>query len=110
MAILRTVLTVLVLAYALPFCGLVSAQTADPLPSWNEGTEKHSILAFVDEVTKSGSPGYVQPTERIATFDNDGNLWAEHPLLSCGFNRSMQHTQQIALPVFHILASFWVVR
>jgi len=52
---------------------------ADPLPSWKAGDTKAAIIEFVDAVTTPGSPGYVDPTERIATFDNDGNLWAEQP-------------------------------
>ena len=51
----------------------------DPLPSWNEGKAKQSIVDFVDAVTIETSPDYVKPAERIATFDNDGCLWAEQP-------------------------------
>jgi phosphoglycolate phosphatase-like HAD superfamily hydrolase len=53
---------------------------ADPLPSWNDGKAKQSILDFVAKVTKEGSPAFVPPAERIATFDNDGTLWAEQPM------------------------------
>jgi phosphoserine phosphatase len=64
-------------------CGvLVSTTTAayaDPLPSWNEGQAKQSIVSFVSTVTREGSPEFVPPAERIATFDNDGTLWAEQP-------------------------------
>ncbi len=56
------------------------AQAADPLPSWNEGKAKQSIVTFVERVTKLGSPEFVPPAERIATFDNDGTLWCEQPL------------------------------
>jgi hypothetical protein len=56
-----------------------SRSSADPLPSWNDGTAKHSILGFVEKVTEEGSPSYVPPPERIATFDNDGTLWCEQP-------------------------------
>ena len=65
-------------------CALSSATTvaraADPLPSWNEGRTKQSIVDFVAKVTKEGSPEFVPAAERIATFDNDGTLWAEQPL------------------------------
>ncbi len=54
----------------------------DPLPSWNEGATKQSIVAFVAKVSTPGSPGFVPVAERIATFDNDGTLWAEQPLYS----------------------------
>lgn len=57
-----------------------SALAADPLPSWNEGPVKQSITAFVGKVTKEGSPDFVPPAERIATFDNDGCLWCEQPM------------------------------
>jgi phosphoglycolate phosphatase-like HAD superfamily hydrolase len=56
------------------------ARAADPLPSWNDGKAKQSIVDFVAKVTKGGSPDFVPPAERIATFDNDGTLWAEQPL------------------------------
>jgi phosphoserine phosphatase len=52
----------------------------DPLPSWNEGQIKASILAFVAHVTDKTGPGYVAPAERIAVFDNDGTLWPEQPI------------------------------
>ena len=52
----------------------------DPLPSWNEGSAKQSIIRFVDLVTKEGGKDYIPPAERIAVFDNDGTLWAEKPL------------------------------
>jgi hypothetical protein len=55
------------------------AQT-DPLPSWNDGPAKQSIVAFVEKVTKQGSPDFVPVPERIATFDNDGTLWCEQPV------------------------------
>lgn len=62
------------LAFALP------AHAADPLPSWNDGPTKQAIVSFVDKVTKQGSADFVPPAERIATFDNDGTLWAEQPI------------------------------
>jgi phosphoglycolate phosphatase-like HAD superfamily hydrolase len=59
---------------------LARAADTDPLPSWNDGPSKAAILAFVEKVTKPGSPDFVAPAERIATFDNDGTLWAEQPM------------------------------
>jgi phosphoserine phosphatase len=56
------------------------AQAADPLPSWNDGKAKQSIINFVGKVTTKGSPDFVAPAERIAAFDNDGTLWAEQPM------------------------------
>jgi hypothetical protein len=62
--------------------GRVSAQdqSADPLPSWNAGKTKQTIIQFVEDVTNEGGPHYVAPAERIATFDNDGTLWVEYPM------------------------------
>ena len=55
------------------------AQT-DPLPSWNEGAAKKAIVEFVQTTTTPGSANFVPPAERIATFDQDGTLWVEHPI------------------------------
>lgn len=52
----------------------------DLLPSWNEGATKQAIVSFVDRVTKSDSPDFVREADRVATFDNDGTLWAEQPM------------------------------
>ena len=62
---------------------LARAQTAasgNPLPSWNDGASKQAILNFVAAVTREGSADFVPPAQRIATFDNDGTLWVEHPM------------------------------
>jgi hypothetical protein len=50
-----------------------------PLPSWNEGSTKQSIMSFVRGVTTTGDVHFVKPEERIAVFDNDGTLWSERP-------------------------------
>jgi phosphoserine phosphatase len=63
---------------ALLFASLAFA--ADPLPSWNDTASKKAIVEFVEKVTKQGSPTFVPAAERIATFDNDGTLWAEQPM------------------------------
>jgi hypothetical protein len=57
------------------------AQT-DALPSWNDGPAKAAIVEFVRATTDTGSPKFVPPAERIATFDQDGTLWVEQPLYS----------------------------
>jgi phosphoglycolate phosphatase-like HAD superfamily hydrolase len=56
------------------------APPTDPLPSWNDGAARQSIVAFVGKVTREGAAGYVPPAERIAVFDNDGTLWSEQPV------------------------------
>ena len=53
---------------------------ADPLPSWNDGPARKAIIAFVKETTDKASPRFVPVAERIATFDQDGTLWVEHPM------------------------------
>jgi hypothetical protein len=61
------------------------AQTAPPggvLPSWNDGPAKQGIVDFVRATTDQASPKFVPPDERIATFDQDGTLWVEHPMYS----------------------------
>jgi hypothetical protein len=57
-----------------------AAPPTDPLPSWNDGRTKQSIIAFVEKVTNPDSPDFVPVPERIATFDNDGTLWCEQPM------------------------------
>jgi len=57
-----------------------AAQASDPLPSWNDGAARQSIVTFVERVTEPGSADFVPPAERIAVFDNDGCLWAEQPM------------------------------
>jgi phosphoglycolate phosphatase-like HAD superfamily hydrolase len=52
----------------------------DPLPSWNDGATKKAILDFVNATTDRVSPKFVPEAERIATFDQDGTLWVEHPM------------------------------
>jgi len=53
----------------------------DPLPSWNEGKIKNSIIDFVTRVVKEGSADFIPLADRISTFDNDGTLWAEQPVI-----------------------------
>ncbi|WYL92709.1 MAG: HAD family hydrolase [Gloeotrichia echinulata IR180] len=60
-------------------CLPANALGDEPLPSWNEGSNKTEIMAFVNKVTNSESDHYVRPEDRIAVFDNDGTLWAEKP-------------------------------
>jgi hypothetical protein len=70
---------------------------SDPLPSWNEGVAKSSILDFVAATTTVGNPDFVAPADRIATFDNDGNLWSEQPYyfqLQFGLDRVKEMADQ----------------
>jgi phosphoglycolate phosphatase-like HAD superfamily hydrolase len=52
----------------------------DPLPSWNDGAAKRAIVEFVRTTTDKAGPKYVPPEQRVATFDQDGTLWVEHPM------------------------------
>src|SRR6478735_9214155 len=69
-----------VLSASLRSTSVVAQAQGDPLPSWNEGATKASIVDFVARVTTQGGPLFVPPDQRIATFDNDGTLWCEHPM------------------------------
>jgi len=64
--------------------GIAQAQTAQggSLASWNDGPAKQAILDFVKATTDRASPNFVPPEARIATFDQDGTLWVEHPIYS----------------------------
>ncbi len=76
---IKTILT-LITGLALAFACPIAAPAQDPLPSWNYGPAKQAILYFVQTTTAEGSPQFVPPAERIATFDQDGTLWVEHPI------------------------------
>jgi hypothetical protein len=64
----------------LPASARAQAASNSPLPSWNEGPAKRAILDFVRATTDQSSPKFVPPEDRIATFDQDGTLWVEHPM------------------------------
>ena len=66
----------------LVFAFASGAAAAEPLASWNDGAAKKSIIEFVRQTTTPGSPQFVPEAERIATFDQDGTLWVEHPMYS----------------------------
>ena len=73
----------LALAALLPLSAIAEApSTVDALPSWNDGAAKQAIVDFVKATTDKSSPDFVPPEERIATFDQDGTLWVEHPMYS----------------------------
>ena len=63
-------------------CSAPNANAQDSLPSWNDGPAKQAILKFVHETTDQTNPNFVPLTDRIATFDQDGTLWVEHPMYS----------------------------
>ncbi len=67
---------------AIVIAGLTTTYAQDPLPSWNDGPAKQAIVDFVKATTETGGANFVAPEERIATFDQDGTLWVEHPMYS----------------------------
>lgn len=67
-------------ACILAMAAAIGPAWAQDLPSWNEGPIKDAIIDFVTAATTEGGPGWVEPEDRIATFDNDGTLWTEHPV------------------------------
>jgi len=80
---IRTIIAVLaVILVALAWIArpVASAQSVDPLRSWNDTATKKAIVEFVQAVTDSNSKSFVKPADRIATFDNDGTLWSEQPM------------------------------
>jgi phosphoglycolate phosphatase-like HAD superfamily hydrolase len=79
-AMKRALLAVFAFFFITGIGAAAAALDGDPLPSWNDGAVKQSIIAFVEKVTEEGSPEFVPPVERIAVFDNDGTLWSERPL------------------------------
>ena len=62
--------------------GAQAIAQSDPLPSWNDGAAKKAIVEFVHATTTMIGPKFVPPEGRIATFDQDGTLWVEHPMYS----------------------------
>ena len=81
----RLILGVLAFLPALPVlrgAGSARAETAPPLASWNDGSAKQAIVDFIRATTDPASKDFVPPEERIATFDQDGTLWVEHPIYS----------------------------
>ena len=73
---------------AVIFASSTASRAQDPLPSWNDGPAKQAIMDFVRDTTETGGAKFVPAEERIATFDQDGTLWVEHPM----------YTQVLVLP------------
>jgi haloacid dehalogenase-like hydrolase len=84
-AVGMVVIVALAVGLTLPVQPVVAQPVADPLSSWKDGPNKKAILDFVKAVTTKGSPDYVPPADRIATFDNDGTLWCEKPTVEIVF-------------------------
>ena len=81
MRIHRHIFLAAVLAFAAGVAfGTRALAETDPLPSWNDGPTKEAIVGFVQKVTDRSGPSFVPLKDRIATFDNDGTLWTEHPM------------------------------
>jgi hypothetical protein len=91
-------------ALVLGTVGRVSLAAQDPLPSWNDGPAKKAILDFLHATIDRMSAKFVPEPERIATLDQDGTLWIEHPMYSqvvyC-FDRLHAITPALGLPDTH---------
>jgi len=79
-SVLTLALAVVITASLITACA-ASDPSVDPLPSWNDGEVKQAIIHFVTSVTTKDGPDFVPPEQRIATFDNDGTLWCEQPVI-----------------------------
>jgi hypothetical protein len=68
--------------FVLILCSLYTTplKATDPLPSWNEGAAKQTIVNFIRTTTDEANADYIPTEERIATFDQDGTLWVEQPI------------------------------
>jgi hypothetical protein len=80
MRTLRTIVWPLLLVYLGLICVQAASAADEPLPSWQDGPAKRAIMDFVTRVTARDGPDFVPESGRIATFDNDGTLWAEQPM------------------------------
>jgi len=77
---MRNAVRVVVFLFAVMLAASTAAAGTDALPSWNDGAAKSAIIAFVQTATDKSSVKFVPPEQRIAVFDNDGTLWASHPI------------------------------
>jgi phosphoglycolate phosphatase-like HAD superfamily hydrolase len=77
---MRTLLATSIAVWSALLAALPATAQTDPLPSWNEGAAKQTIVKFVEDATREGGTGFVPAAERIAVFDNDGTLWSEQPV------------------------------
>ncbi len=77
---MRNAARVVVFLFAVMVAASTAAAGTDALPSWNDGAAKSAIIAFVQTATDKASMKFVPPEQRIAVFDNDGTLWASHPM------------------------------
>ncbi len=51
---------------------------AETFPSWNADSESlQELVEFVADSTDESDPGYLEPEDRIATFDMDGTILCE---------------------------------
>jgi hypothetical protein len=66
--------------FVLLFASVHAQAQTDPLPAWNDGPAKKAIIELVKTTTDKASPNFGAPENRIATFDQDGTTWVEHPI------------------------------
>jgi phosphoglycolate phosphatase-like HAD superfamily hydrolase len=78
--VLLSILAILPIPRLLSVTPALAQDTGNQLASWKDGPAKQAIIDFVSATTEYASPKFVPPEERIATFDQDGTLWVEHPM------------------------------
>lgn len=101
----------------LPLTATTARSQVDPLPSWRPGPTRDALLAFVERVSRSGSPDWVPAEERLAVFDNDGTLWPENPIpprlptrgsaLACWCTTPMPAANTLTTPGPPAAANWW---
>lgn len=62
------------------FLSSITPASDQVLSSWNNVKSKQAIITFVEKISDKSNAAYIQPSERIAVFDNDGTLWTEQPV------------------------------
>ncbi|WPU64206.1 HAD family hydrolase [Peredibacter starrii] len=71
------------LSFLLIACATPKKEKAPPapLPSWANTQVKENILDYIKVITDPKNPDFIPVEDRIATFDNDGTIWAEKPVV-----------------------------
>jgi hypothetical protein len=89
-ALVRLGFLIAVMATTFLLAGSSVRAGSDPLPSWNDGPTKHAIVEFIRATTDPSSAKFTPPEERVAVFDQDGTLWASHPIYPRAWGSALQ--------------------
>ena len=74
---------VVIVLYTLILCIFAGCNTNEPAQPknyftlWNDCEALTALQEYVTDVTNPGSPNYIEPGDRIATFDMDGTFVGE---------------------------------